>query len=152
MITRRRIGILAIGLLAGFLLIQAIPYGHAHDNPAPGRELRFDSATTARLFRGACGDCHSDRTTWPWYSKLAPVSWLVQRDVDEGRGILDVSQWDRAQPSFEEVIEEVREGGMPPLQYKLIHGDARLSDGEKQALAEGLRRSWTADPPGSIRR
>ena len=69
---------------------------------------------------------------------MAPVSWLVQRDVDEGRGILNFSEWDKTQPDIGEVVEQVQSGEMPPLQYKLIHGGARLSNGgEGSALADG---------------
>jgi mono/diheme cytochrome c family protein len=142
---------IVIGLVALFLLAQAVPYGRAHDNPRPTRELRFDSARTERLFNAACGDCHSDRTTWPWYSNVAPVSWLVLRDVEGGRDSLNVSHWDRSQPSLDEILEAVREGDMPPLQYKLIHPGARLSAADRSALADGLRASINADPAASTR-
>ena len=151
LLTRRNLARFALAGLLLFALVQAVPYGRSHDNPAPTRELRFNSATTDRLFTAACGDCHSDRTTWPWYSNLAPVSWLVLNDVETGRRILDVSQWDRSQPSLDEVLEAVSDGGMPPIQYKLIHGASRLSATERSALVDGLRASWTADPPAATR-
>jgi Haem-binding domain len=139
---------IALGLLAFLVILQLVPYGRDHADPRATRELRFDSSRTAELFTAACGACHSDRTKWPWYSNVAPVSFLVYRDVDEGRGILNVSEWDKPQADLEEVLDEVLEGGMPPLQYKLIHGEARLTGREKADLAQGLRRSWAADPPG----
>jgi len=75
------------------ILIQAVPFGHSHTNPAVTKEPGWDSSDTASLFHRACYDCHSNQTTWPWYSNLAPVSWLVQRDVNEGRRHLNFTQW-----------------------------------------------------------
>ena len=137
-----------LGAILLFVLAQAVPYGRDHANPDPTRELRFDSRETEDLFASACGDCHSYRTDWPWYSNVAPASWLVEHDVKDGRGVFNVSRWDAPQPDVDESVEEISEGGMPPLQYRLIHGDARLSDAEKKRLEEGLRRSYIADPPG----
>lgn len=62
---------------------------------------------------GACYDCHSNETRWPLYSSVAPMSWLVQRDVEGG--------W-----------RKLSEGSMPPRNYRMLHGDARLSDAEKR--------------------
>lgn len=147
MLTRRRI-LLALAVLAGLLLvIQAVPYGRDHADPAPTRSLRYDTARTAQLVKGACADCHSFDTTWPWYSNVAPVSWLVAKDVTDGRERLNFSRWDQPQPDLQEVLDVVEGGEMPPLQYKLIHAGARLSDAESRQLVAGLRRSWLADPP-----
>ena len=81
--------------------------------------------------RGACMDCHSNETEWPWYSNVAPVSWLVQNDVDEGRRRLNLSTGD---VELDEMIETINEGSMPPWQYKPTHPEARLSDQERQEL------------------
>ena len=88
---------------------------------------------------GVCMDCHSNETKWPWYSNVAPISWLVQSDVDEGRSELNLST-DAAE--VEEMIETIREGSMPPLQYKPTHPRARLSDKEKQDLIRGLQATF----------
>ncbi len=79
---------------------------------------------------------------------MAPTSWLIQSDVEEGRQILNFSEWDRPQTSLDEAVEVVEEGEMPPLQYKLLHSGARLSDTEKADLVQGLTRTWSSDPPG----
>jgi hypothetical protein len=84
-------------------------------------------------------DCHSNLTRWPWYSNVAPISWLVQHDVDEGRGELDLSTGD---VELEEMIEAIREGSMPPWQYKPTHPGAWLSQGEKQDLIQGLEATF----------
>lgn len=146
--TGSRIRIALLVLVALFFLIQLVPYGHSHDNPPVTQAVNWDSPRTEQLFTDACGACHSNLTDWPWDSYVAPASWLVQRDVDEGRGILNVSEWDRPQAGAEEAGEAVTEGEMPPLQYKIMHSSARLSDSEKQELADGLTRTFQQDPPG----
>ena len=128
--------------------IQLVPYGRAHEDPRGTREARFASASTQRLFDGACADCHSDHTSWPLYSDIAPVSWLVQHDVEDGRRVMNLSEWDRSQPELEEVQSVILGGGMPPLQYKVVHGDGRLSPAEKRQLAAGFRAMFASRPPG----
>lgn len=138
----------ALAAVAAFALIQLVPYGHAHANPPVRSEPRWDSPRTKALFAQACGACHSNLTTWPWYSKVAPVSWLVQHDVDDGRARFNVSEWrQQAQPEAGEAAEVVRSGEMPPLQFRLIHSEARLSAAEKAALAAGLERTFASSPP-----
>ena len=136
------------GLVALLLLIQLVPYGRDHADPAVTGTPRWDSPRTKALFDDACADCHSNVTDWPWYSNVAPMSWLVQRDVDEGREILNASEWDRPQGEAGEAGETVLEGEMPPWQYTLIHSGARLSDTEKQDLADGLARTFADSPAG----
>jgi mono/diheme cytochrome c family protein len=126
-----------VALIGTLLVIQLVPYGRDHTNPPVVAEPAWDSAHTRELAVRACFDCHSNETVWPWYSNVAPMSWLVQRDVDEGRETLNFSEWDRPQEA-EEAAETVREGSMPPSQYLLTHPEARLSDAELSALAAGL--------------
>ena len=131
-----------VGLLAGFALIQLIPYGRDHTNPPVTAEPSWDSPRTRELAKQACFDCHSNETVWPWYSNVAPVSWLIYNDVVEGRSRMNFSDWNRdRQPSIGEIIGELEEGGMPPAQYLLMHPNANLSAADKQALIDGLRKS-----------
>lgn len=127
----------AVGLVAGLLLIQLIPYGHNHDNPPVVAEPAWDSAQTRELAVRACFDCHSNEVTWPWYSNVAPMSWLVQFDVEEGRNHLNFSEWNNPRHA-DDAARVVRNGAMPPTKYTLIHSDARLTDAEMEALASGL--------------
>jgi Haem-binding domain len=136
----------AVGI-GGLLLIQAVPYGRAHDNPTPSREARWPGARAQTLFGSACADCHSDHTDWRWYSNVAPASWLVQHDVDDARAGLNVSEWDRPQPDVSEVVAQIDSGGMPPLQYTLGHPSARLSGAERRELSAGVQALYAADPP-----
>jgi mono/diheme cytochrome c family protein len=138
--------LLALGAL--LLVIQIVPYGRDHENPPVTQEVKWDSARTRELAVGACYDCHSNLTEWPWYSNVAPVSWLVYSDVQEGREKLNFSEWDRPQgEEGDEASEAVREGSMPPLQYKPLHPAGRLSDAEREELARGIEQTLAADPP-----
>lgn len=141
-----RSGLLIV--VAGFLLIQLVPYGRDHANPPVTRAVAFDSPRTEQLATQACGACHSNLTSWPIESNIAPTSWLIQHDVDDGRGILNFSQWDRSQPDVSQLAEVIQGGGMPPLQYTLLHPSSRLSDSEKADLIAGLTRTYQSDPPG----
>ncbi len=130
------------GLVALFLLIQLIPYGKDHGNPPVVSEPAWDSPATRALAVRACFDCHSNETVWPWYSNIAPVSWLVARDVQEGRSRLDFSEWGPGyRQDLNEIGEVLQEGEMPPLQYTLLHPAARLSEAERLALIAGLQNS-----------
>lgn len=128
-------GIGAVGLL---IAVQAVPYGRTHSNPPVRQEPAWDSQETRAMVVEACFDCHSNQTDWPWYTYIAPISWLVQRDVDGGREKLNFSEWDRPQEEAHEAAEAVREGEMPPWQYRLLHSSARLSSAEREALAQAL--------------
>jgi mono/diheme cytochrome c family protein len=145
--------ILAAVAAAGFLLIQFVPYGRAHDNPLVVAEPNWDSPQTRELAERACFDCHSNETDWPWYASVAPVSWLVQRDVDRGREHLNFSDWNQNHAEHgheghepEEMGKTVLEGEMPPASYLLNHSEARLTDAERAALAEGLAATAATSP------
>lgn len=127
-------------ILSLILLIQIVPYGRSHANPAIVQEPQWDSAATRDLAQRACFDCHSNETVWPWYSNVAPVSWVLQRHVDEGRAELNFSTWGSGQEAAEaeELVEVIREGEMPPSDYLLLHPEARLSASEQDALVNGL--------------
>lgn len=127
-------------VMAG-IAIQLIPYGRNHANPPVVREPIWDSPATRQLAKTACFDCHSNETVWPWYSKVAPVSWLVYRDVVEGREHLNFSDWrggSRKGENPHEISKEVMEGEMPPLQYYIAHPAAKLDGQSKKLLVEGL--------------
>jgi hypothetical protein len=142
--------LVTIAVLMGICLcmvvfIEVIPYGRNHTNPPVVQEPKWDSPQTRALAKKACFDCHSNETVWPWYSNIAPISWLVQRDVDEGRQRLNFSEW-TGQMGGEggesgEIGGVVLEGEMPPAIYLLQHPNAALTADEAQALAQGLNAS-----------
>ncbi len=138
-------------LIAGFLLIQLVPYGRNHTNPPIIAEPKWDSPQTRELAQRACFDCHSNETTWPWYSNIAPVSWLVLRDVEEGRSVFDFSEWS-ANPNLrtergtrgsvgQAIGGAALSGKMPPMQYLVLHPNADLSLAERQQLAQGFQKT-----------
>ncbi len=135
----KQIVLILVGL---FVVLQLVPYGRAHTNPPMRQGPAWDSPRTEALARRACFDCHSNETTWPWYSHVAPMSWLVQNHVDEGREHLNFSEFDRPQRDAHEAAEEVADEEMPPWNYVLLHPEARLSDAEKKELIAGLRATF----------
>jgi mono/diheme cytochrome c family protein len=131
-------------LVVTLLAIQFVPYGRDHVNPSVSAEPTWDSPETRALTKQACFDCHSNETEWPAYSKVAPVSWLIQHDVSEGRAVLNFSEWQRPQEEAKEAVEEILEGEMPLRGYQLMHAHARLSAADRERLARGLERTLGA--------
>jgi len=128
-----------------FGLIQLIPFGKDHQNPPVVAEATFDNATTKTLVTNTCFDCHSNETVWPWYSNIAPVSWLIQRDVDEGRQNLNFSDWSSnslvSQELFSAAAEVVSRGKMPPFYYVWLHPKAKLTSTTLPKLVQGFQNS-----------
>jgi mono/diheme cytochrome c family protein len=139
--TRRTWSRLGIVALAAFAAMQLVPYGRGHTNPPARDEPPWDSPETRALAKRACFDCHSNETTWPIYAHVAPVSWLIQHDVDEGRSTLNLSEWTRPQKDAHEAAKEVREQEMPLAIYQLMHAGARLSTTDRDRLASGLAKT-----------
>ncbi len=128
-----------IGLLLIGLAIQFIPYGHDHTNPPVNAEPEWHNPETRASAQRACFDCHSNETRWPWYSKIAPVSWLVTHDVEEGRMHINFSDWNRTEEQHADEFQKVfAENSMPPAQYLILHPEARLSQQDRQILIDGL--------------
>ncbi len=115
----------------------------------PPVEADFDGPVeVAAVLRTSCYDCHSNETRWPWYSRVAPMSWLVAHDVEEARDHMNFSLWGTYDPRrqeklAEDIWEEVEEGEMPLRKYLLAHPDARLSESAKQTLRE-----WSLEVAG----
>jgi hypothetical protein len=132
------------GLALFGALIQAVPMPRA--NPPVESNIPVPGDVQA-ILRASCYDCHSNETTWPWYSRVAPVSWLVARDVADGRRHLNFSTWNRYPPERQakfmaRIIREVRKGDMPPWFYVIKHADAKLTP-ERQAALE----AWAGRRP-----
>lgn len=137
---KKIIKITAIVIAALALLIQLVPYGRSHDNPAVVAEPQWSSPQVREIAVRACYDCHSNQSKWPWYSHVAPVSWLVAHDVEEGRRELNFSRWDTRQRHIKDAAEEVLEGEMPMWEYLLVHPEAKLSQAEQAQLVTELER------------
>ena len=124
-----------------FLLIQFIPI----DRNNPPVESEVPATLEVRsILKRSCYDCHSNETIWPWYSRVAPVSWLVIYDVNEGRNELNFSTWNKYSSSkkakkLKEVAEEIEEGEMPLWIYLPTHPNARLSLEDRKILQTWLQ-------------
>jgi hypothetical protein len=97
------------------------------------------------VFERSCKNCHSDGTEWPWYSYVAPVSWVIARDVHQARAAMNLSEWGRYSANqrtdkLEEICEQVTKGDMPDRKYTLIHRHARLTAKERDLVCQ-----WTED-------
>jgi mono/diheme cytochrome c family protein len=134
-----------LALAAALVAIQFVPYGRSHANPVGRAEPAWDSPQTRALAVRACYDCHSNETTWPWYSNVAPASWLIQRDVDQGRREVNYSEFDRPQREARESAETVQKGSMPLRYYVWLHPDAALTPAERDALVRGLQATFGSE-------
>lgn len=141
---------IALGVVAVLVLMQL--YRPEKTNPPVTGEVDAP-AEVKSLLRRACYDCHSHETKWPWYSNVAPVSWVVAHHVDEGRRELNFSTWASYEPKkrahkLEEAEELVQSGEMPMKGYVALHAEAKLTDAEMQTLlAWAKRRGEPAAPP-----
>ena len=139
----RAAGVAFVAVLLGSQLIRP-----ARTNPSidPSRTLAARLRVTpevAAVLDRACRDCHSNETTWPWYSNVAPISWLVIDHVRSGRRHFNYSEWagyapDKQRKLLQEICEETRDGSMPVGSYTLVHREARLSEADVLALC-----AWT---------
>lgn len=133
---------IAIGAVLTFGLIQAVPYGHNHNAyvASTAGEMKWDSPETRTMVVNACYGCHSDQVTYPGYASVAPISWAVQSHIDEGRDKLNFSTFTTNSHGFNDVIEVIQEGSMPPSYYTAFgkHPEARLTDAQITKLVAGL--------------
>jgi hypothetical protein len=145
MLNKILIGLVAAAVIAlGGSLIH--PFGTTetlgnHDTVL--RDAQIDPETLA-LFERACQNCHSERTEWPWYSHVAPMSWLIARDVQQARQHMNLSRWqeysnDERLGLLSEIGSAVRNREMPKQRYLLLHPEARLTDKERQQIYEWTR-------------
>jgi hypothetical protein len=139
-ISRRGV-LISVGILTmGFLAVQLVPY--RVENPPVRQEPPWDSPRTLALARAACFDCHSNETDPYWFEEIAPVSWLITRDVNAGREELNFSECEpHESEDGDDASETVLDGEMPPSLYTALwlHPDAELTDAERRALAIGLQ-------------
>ena len=143
---------LLIAGLVVFLVIQFV--GPARTNPASDpnkaitKTIPVPKDVQAILDR-SCRDCHTNNTTWPWYSHVAPMSWGVIGHVNDGRGNLNFSEWpegpEEAADLLDSICKEVKQGKMPIDQYVWLHGEAKLSADDKTTLCK-----WADDAAGKL--
>jgi hypothetical protein len=129
----KRVKTAALAVAAIMVLAQAIRIDRS--NPP----VRADLVVRPAVLRPACYNCHSNETVWPWYSGVAPVSWLVGSDVKEGRQQLNFSDWGSYDgktqaDKLKRIAAEVKEGDMPPWYYSLMHGESRLNSSDRDYI------------------
>jgi hypothetical protein len=130
--------------VAGFVLLQLT--NPARTNPPVVNDLMATDPPpppVAAMLHAACYDCHSSETRWPWYSHIAPMSWLIAGDVKEGREYLNLSEWPAPDPRraakwLDRMSDEITSGEMPLTKYTNIHADARLTDAQRNVLTDWL--------------
>jgi cytochrome c len=128
----------------GFGLGNLHPFGDPRVEPAEGlgtllRGAKIPAEAKTVLVQ-KCADCHSDETHWPVYARVAPGSWLIERDIVEARKKLNLSRWDEMpedaqQVMIAKIIAEAKSGDMPPVQYRVLHWKAKLAAADVAALA-----------------
>lgn len=131
-----------VSLVAILVLIQLVRI----DKTNPTYTLKNDfieivnpDADIAAIIKSACYDCHSNQSKYPWYSNVAPVSWLVKNHINEGREHFNFSEWgsysaEDRKDILKECAEEVEAGVMPMKAYVLLHAEAKLSSEQKKKL------------------
>jgi hypothetical protein len=137
----RLLTVIFAATLGTMVAIQAIPYGRAHSNPPITGEPEWATPRTRELMVRACFGCHSNEVEYPAYASVAPISWVVEAHVAEGREKVNYSEFDSRQRGADETIEVIQEGSMPPSYYTRFgrHPEAKITNAELQELLVGLR-------------
>jgi hypothetical protein len=148
-----RVKTIALALAAVFLLAQFVQPKRTNPPVVPSRSIEAHVQVPQEvlpILKRACGDCHSSETRWPWYSHIAPLSWIVADDVNLGRRHVNFQDWE-AQENPKEAAEhlalickEVRDKGMPPFSYRMMHKESRLSNKEVETLCSWSQSFGTA--------
>ena len=138
------LGSSAGGFFAACAFALVHPFGNPRTAPAEPRAALLSDASiperTKAILRAKCADCHSLATHWPIYARVAPMSWLVERDVLQGRQHMNLSEWhnltqDQQQSLLQQIVHEARRNAMPPIEYRLAHRRAALTPYDQAALA-----------------
>jgi hypothetical protein len=134
-----------------FLGMQFVPSTTMPNTSAipAGRMAEMINPQVGAILDRSCQDCHSNRTTWPWYGRVAPVSWIVSKHIKEGREMLDFSEWTNQPESEGErmlICDAVSDGRMPLPEYTVMHRNAKLSKQDVKAICD-----WAAAPGAPVK-
>ena len=144
-----------LALVVIFLIAQFIRPSRTNPPVDPTLEINASQSVGPAIhliLARSCNDCHSDLTVWPWYSSVAPTSWLLSYDVNKGRSAMNLSRWgaysvEKRNDLVKEICKEVSDGEMPGSAYTLLHPGARLTDADVQTVCR-----WTQVGPGASSR
>ena len=147
--TLKRIAVAVVVVAVG---IQAVRPARTNPPVVPSQTIYAQMhvpADVRAILERSCRDCHSNETRWPWYSNVAPVSWLVVDDVNHGRSHLNFSEWagydeERSRELLGDIAKEVKMGEMPLRSYLMMHGDAKLGEDAGKLISWGESRGWVA--------
>ena len=137
--------LIALGVF--LVVIQIFQPRRTNPPVAPSKSLAAHVSVPGDVYSTliqSCGDCHSNQTHWPWYSHVAPLSWVIIDDVNEGRRHMNFEDWEamespkQANDRLVEICKEITQNGMPPFSYRLAHGDLRLKKKEISSIC-----SWS---------
>ncbi len=134
--------VLTVSAFIALILIQFIPSSFSRTNPPVTGEPAWDTPATRATFMKACGDCHSNETDYPWYSRIAPISMAVENHIKEGRRHFNISEWDQSSRGGNDAAEEVQRGSMPIGPYLLMHPEANLTADQKRNFVAGLKATF----------
>ncbi len=140
----KQVSIAALVVLAAMQLVRPARTNPSSD-PGGAIDARLPNATQMHgVVNRACRDCHTNQTTWPWYSEVAPVSWLVIHDVVDGRRAVNFSEWATYEPSrqsklLKDACEEVSNGEMPVRAYTWMHPGTKLTPQDIDAICAAAR-------------
>jgi len=143
----KKLRILFIFIVAALVLAQFFSIDKTNptsDKSSDLLSIEKPSAEVAQILHSSCYDCHSNETVWPWYSNVAPISWIVKKHVVEGRDHINFSEWgdyDQEDKGYaaEEMIEEIEDGEMPILGYDIPHPEAKLTQEKQEVLINWLK-------------
>jgi cytochrome c len=138
-------GVCAVGLAVALSFVH--PFGDPRAKVSLGADMLAGADIPAELrevVRHKCGNCHSEAVDWPFYAHVAPVSWLLERDVTEAREHMNLSGWsaysnEEKSDLLTRLAAEVRSGEMPPARYTAMHRDSKLLPQERESLYEWAR-------------
>lgn len=155
---KARVKMVLLALLVFLIGIQFFQPARTNPQVVPSKALsahvKIPEKVQASLMR-SCGDCHSDQTVWPWYSHVAPASWMVVDNVNQGRRHMNLQDWE-AQPSAKQandvlidVCKEINEKGMPPFTYRIAHKNVKLTQSESDTICAWSQSFGTATDQGA---
>lgn len=144
-----------VGVVVLFAAAQVVRPDRTNPVFDPGVSFSADTTVSAEVRSAigrACFDCHSNETRWPWYSAVTPVNYLLVNDVEEGRRHLNLSEWGNMKPRkrqrvMEDIADEINSGTMPLAAYRLMHGEAKLSEAEVKLLVLWGQTGGTQERP-----
>jgi hypothetical protein len=144
---KARVKKVLLALIVFLVVIQIFQPRRTNPRVAPSSSLSVHVHVPEEVYSSlihSCGDCHSNQTHWPWYGHVAPLSWVITDDVNEGRRHMNFEDWEaqedpkQANDRLADICEEVKKKGMPPFSYRLLHKELRLKTQEIDSIC-----SWS---------